>query len=183
LADMVSDSHRTSEVLSNIRALFDTEEYEQEEVDANTTASDALRLVRGELDDHGITAKADFAADLPRASGNRGQLREVLINLLRNAIEAMVADPSGDRLLTLRTKVHGGNFIAVEVEDTGPGIKPEDLDRVFEAFVTTKSKGRGLGLAISRAIVERLRGQLSVSPATPRGAVFRIVLPQMALPY
>jgi C4-dicarboxylate-specific signal transduction histidine kinase len=183
LADVVSDGHRTSEILNNIRTVFGVESYEQEEVDANATVSAALHLIRTELDDHRITTNVDLTYNLPAARGNKSQLQEVIINLLHNAIEAMVSNPESERRLTVRTKMHDANSIAVEVEDTGPGIMAEDRDRIFEAFVTTKSKGAGLGLAVSRAIVERLRGQLAIFSANPRGAIFQIVLPQMDLPH
>jgi signal transduction histidine kinase len=182
LADVVSDGHRAGEILRNIRDLFDAGESDQEAIDANDTASEALRLVRGELDAHGVTPIFDLATDLPHATGSRAKLQEVIINLLHNAIEAMASYRNSDRRLTIRTKIHNGNSIAVEIEDTGPGIKPEDRDRIFEAFVTTKSGGTGLGLALSRSIIERLSGQLSVLPANPHGAIFRVVLPQMGLP-
>jgi signal transduction histidine kinase len=183
LADVVSDGYRTGEILNNIRAIFETDTYKQEEVDANATVSAALRLIRAELDHHGIIANVDLAYNLPPARGNRSQLQEVIINLLHNAIEAMVANAEGDRRLTVRTKIQDGNSIAVEVEDNGPGIKAEDRDRIFEAFVTTKSKGTGLGLAISRTIIEHLQGRLAIFSATPHGAIFQIVLPKMDLPH
>ena len=107
-----------------------------------------------------------------------GQLQEVIINLLQNAVEAMDTVRDDRRVLTVRTERVGDKAVIVQVEDTGPGIDAKSLDKVFEAFVTTKPGGMGLGLAIFRMIIDRHGGQLSASPAHPRGAVFRMLLPQ-----
>jgi len=109
--------------------------------------------------------------------GHRGQLQEVFINLVHNAIEAMDAVDGDDRILRVRAERHGGNAIIVAVEDSGPGIDPKHLKTIFDAFITTKPNGLGLGLAICRLIIERHKGHLSVAPAEPRGSAFRIVLP------
>jgi signal transduction histidine kinase len=104
-------------------------------------------------------------------------LQEVLINLIRNAIEAMHADDGNRRMLQLRTGPHTANRIFIAVEDSGPGIDPVQLESIFDAFVTTKAEGMGLGLALSRMIIDRHAGQLSAVAAEPRGSIFRIVLP------
>jgi signal transduction histidine kinase len=109
--------------------------------------------------------------------GHRGQLQEVLINLVGNAIEAMHADRDSPRVLRVSAQRHAGNKLVVAVEDSGPGIDPQQAANIFDAFVTTKSHGLGLGLALCRMIVERHAGQLSAVPAQPRGSIFRIVLP------
>jgi len=114
---------------------------------------------------------------LPFVMGHRGQLQEVFINLVHNAIEAMDAVDGDDRILRVRAERHGGNAIIVAVEDSGPGIDPQQLKTIFDAFITTKPNGLGLGLAICRLIIERHKGHLSVAPAEPRGSAFRIVLP------
>jgi signal transduction histidine kinase len=120
-------------------------------------------------------------ADLPAITGHRGQLQEVLVNLIRNAVEAMCADQYADndsrRALRVSSQPHGTNKVVVAVEDSGPGIDPKHAAGIFDAFMTTKAKGMGLGLALSRMIVERHGGQLSVSAAQPRGSIFRLVLP------
>jgi signal transduction histidine kinase len=136
-----------------------------------------LNGLQRELDDHGIETAHDLASGLPQVTGHRGQLQEVLINLVRNAIEAMQADESNRRALQLRTGPHGSNRIFVVVQDSGPGIDPVQLESIFDAFVTTKAHGMGLGLALSRMIIDRHAGQLSAVPAEPRGSIFRIVLP------
>ena len=115
-------------------------------------------------------------SDLPHITGHRGQLQEVFINLVRNAIEAMDTVKDGRRTLQVTAKRHGDDVV-VQVEDSGPGIDPRQMDSIFDAFITTKPNGMGLGLAICRMIIERHAGQLSASPAHPRGTIFQVILP------
>ena len=136
-----------------------------------------LRALRGELDVHGVTPRAELTSNLPLVTGHRGQLEEVLLNWARNASEAMDAVEKGSRLLRVRTRHDGRDAITVAVEDTGPGIDPEKLDGIFDPFVTTKPHGMGLGLAICRMIIEQHGGQLSVQSGKERGALFQIILP------
>lgn len=174
---MVGESHRASQVFDNIRALFDKTDQGHEPIDVIYLVRSVLRGLQGELDDHGITGRLDLPHDLPPITGHKGQLQEVLINLIRNAIEAMQADGGSHRLLHLSARRDGADKLIVAVEDSGPGIDPKQAANIFDAFVTTKPRGMGLGLALSRMIVERHGGQLSVAPAQPHGAIFRVVLP------
>ena len=174
---IVNDSHRASQVFDNIRTLFGKADRGYEPIDMNDLVRGVLNGLQRELDDHGIAIAHDLASDLPQVTGHRGQLQEVLINLVRNAIEAMHADDGNRRVLQLRTGPHTGNRIFVAVEDSGPGIDPIQLENIFDAFVTTKAEGMGLGLALSRMIIDRHAGQLSAAAAEPRGSIFRIVLP------
>jgi signal transduction histidine kinase len=174
---IVNDSHRASQVFDNIRALFGKADRGYESIDMNDLVRGVLSSLQRELDDHGVETAHDLASDLPQVTGHRGQLQEVLINLIRNAIEAMQADEGNRRALQLRTGPHGSNRIFVVVQDSGPGIDPVQLESIFDAFVTTKAQGMGLGLALSRMIIDRHAGQLSAVPAEPRGSIFRIVLP------
>lgn len=174
---MVKDSHRASQVFDNIRTLFGKADQGHEPIDVNELARGVLQALREELKDHRITTQAELASELPFVMGHRGQLQEVFINLVHNAIEAMDAVDDDHRILHVRAERHGGNAITVAVEDSGPGIDPKQLKTIFDAFITTKPNGLGLGLAICRLIVERHKGQLSVAPSEPRGSVFRIVLP------
>jgi signal transduction histidine kinase len=183
LNDIQSDSRRTDEILGGIGALFRKGDRGQERVDVNETALAALRALRGALNEHGVSIRTELKPDLPHVVGHRGQLQEVMINLLQNALEAMDAIQDDRRVLTVRTRRDRDEAVVVEVEDTGPGIDAKSLDKVFDAFVTTKSGGMGLGLAICRMIIDRHGGQFSSSPAHPRGAVFRVVLPQGRLPH
>jgi two-component system NtrC family sensor kinase len=173
---MVRDSHRASQMFDNIRALFGKADEGHKPFDVNTLARDVLQTLRDELNEQGVTTHAALQSGLPPITGHRGQLQEVLINLVRNAIEAMDAVKNGERILQVTAKRHGDG-VAVQVEDTGPGIDPRQMDSIVDAFITTKPNGMGLGLAICRMIIERHAGQLSVAPAHPRGSVFQIVLP------
>jgi signal transduction histidine kinase len=110
--------------------------------------------------------------------GHSGQLEEVIVNLIQNAVDAMDSVDNDRRVLRVRTE-HKGDAISVAIEDTGPGIDPKNSDNIFDAFFTTKPHGMGLGLAICRMIIERHKGQLAVSSANPHGALFRVMLPQV----
>ena len=174
---MVNASHRASAVFDNIRALFGSADQVREPIDMNKMILGSLRALKGELNDHGVTSRVDLASELPFVMGQRGQLEEVLLNLGRNAIEAMDAIEIGSRALRVRTQLGDRDTIIVVVEDTGPGIASEKLGIIFDAFITTKPKGMGLGLAICRMIVERHGGQLSATSDGKNGASFEFVLP------
>jgi signal transduction histidine kinase len=177
LDSIVEDSHRASRILNDIRALFFKTDSGHEPIDVNEISSRVLRLLHEELKAHGIATRVELASDLPRVMGHMGQLQEVLVNLLQNAMEAMTAVKAGRRRLWLRTERHGDDAIIVEVKDSGPGINPANLNEIFDAFFTTKSHGTGLGLAICRMIIERHGGQLSASSDGTHGALFQFVLP------
>jgi signal transduction histidine kinase len=178
IGDVFNDAMRAGEVLEGTRALFGKIVAKQEPVDVNDMVLRTLRLLRQTFVDHGVRTNAELASEIRPLRGARGQLQEVLINLFQNAIEAMDTVIEDHRILTVRTAQGRGNAILIEVEDTGPGIAPENANRLFGAFVTTKPTGMGLGLAICRTIVERHGGRLSTVPAHPRGTIFRIALPQ-----
>jgi signal transduction histidine kinase len=114
---------------------------------------------------------------LPKIFAHKCQLQEVLINLVRNAIEAMQADKNDHRVLRVSSERHRDDGIILLIEDSGPGIDPKRAENIFDAFVTTKSHGMGLGLALCRLIIDRHSGELSALPAHPRGSIFRIALP------
>jgi C4-dicarboxylate-specific signal transduction histidine kinase len=177
LQDVQADCRRANEILEDIRNLFGRGDQTQERIDVNETVLAALRTMRWTFDEHGVSVRTDLKPDAPHVVGQRGQLQEVIINVLQNAVEAMAAIKDDRRLLTVRTRRDGDKTI-VEVEDTGPGIDAQTLDKVFDAFVTTKPGGTGLGLAICRMIVDRHGGELSASLGHSRGALFRMVLPQ-----
>jgi signal transduction histidine kinase len=181
LKEVQSDGQRANQILQDICALFGTGDQPQERIDVNETSVATLWALRGVLKEHGVSVRTELNPDLPHIVGHRGQLQEVIINLLQNAVEAMDAIQDDRRILTVRTRRDGDKAIALEVEDSGPGIGADSVDKVFDAFVTTKPGGMGLGLAICRMIIDRHEGQLSVSPAHPHGAVFRVVLPQRGL--
>jgi signal transduction histidine kinase len=178
LQDIVSDSHRASKIFDNIREIIRTNEQERKPIDVNDMALGALRLLRRDLEDHGIITHADLMPALPRVMGHMGQLQEVVLNLVQNAVEAMDAVEEGSRVLRLKTQRDGRDAIIVAVQDSGPGIDPEQLDNIFDTFVTTKPQGMGVGLAICRMIVERHGGRLSAwSDKKGGGALFQFMLP------
>ena len=184
LNDVISESHRASQIFDNICGLFGSAEQEQEPIDVNEIALGALGILREELKENGIITRAELTSELPLVMGHKGQLQEVILNLIRNAIEAMDAVEDGRRTLRVRTENHDRDAIVVAIEDSGPGIAPESLDGIFEPFVTTKAHGRGLGLAICRMIVQRHEGQLSVSSLGKKsGALFKFTLPIKSAAY
>jgi signal transduction histidine kinase len=174
---MIGDSHRANQVFDNIRALFGKADEGHKLIDVNQLIRDVVAGFQGDLLQHGITADLRLQEDLPKIVAHKGQLHQVLINLVRNAIEAMQADKNDHRLLQLSSGHHGDDKIILSIEDSGPGIDPRHAENIFDAFITTKAHGMGLGLALCRMIIERHSGELSVSPAHPRGSIFHIVLP------
>lgn len=183
LSKIISDSHRASQVFDNIRALFgkvDDKGYEL--IDMNEIVLEVLHTLRGELKDRVITVRTELTPQQPLVVGHRGQLQEVLLNLVRNAIEAMDAIKDGRRVLQVKTERHDDpDKIVVAVEDSGPGIDPEKLEGIFDAFVSTKPQGMGLGLAICRMIIDRHDGKLSAWSGKRRGAVFQFILPTQSV--
>ncbi len=177
LNKIVRDGHRASQIFDNIRDLFRASDQGRVLIDVNEIVLGILDIMQGELTEHHITTRTEFMPESPRVIGHRGQLQEVLLNLIRNAIEAMNANKHGDRVLRLTTERRKGDGIAIKVMDTGPGIDPHTLDKIFDAFVTTKPQGMGLGLAICRMIIERHGGQLLASSGREGGAQFEMILP------
>ena len=176
LTRIQGEGHRTSEVFESIRALFQTGDRGRRRLDVNEIIVEVLESLRGELKAHGVQTRSELN-ELPHIDGHRGQLREVIFNLIHNALEAMDATTDRSRVLRVSTELRGREAVAVAVEDSGPGIDPKKLDGIFAAFVTTKSHGTGLGLAICRMIVEQHGGQLTASSDGKSGARFQFVLP------
>jgi len=177
LNDMKSDTHRTSEVLEGIRALFGKSNQKREQVEVNELILGVLQSSRKELQDHGVETRLELASELPLVEVHRRQVEEVIFNLVHNAIEAMDVTTDRDRVLRVTTALSGRDSIAVAVRDSGPGIDPKRLDSIFGAFFTTKSHGMGLGLAICRMIIEHHRGQLTASSDGKNWSLFQFVLP------
>ena len=174
---MVESSMRASEVFDSIRALFSDVDQERQPVDMNQLAAEALDLLREELNAYGIETSVQQTPQLPSITGQKGQLREVIINLIQNAIDAMKAVSDRRRILRVNTDHHGNETIAISVEDTGPGIKSEKMESIFDPFFSTKSKRMGLGLAICKSIIERHHGKILVSSEIDGGARFQLIFP------
>jgi C4-dicarboxylate-specific signal transduction histidine kinase len=177
LNGMISDCHRVSDVFDTIRALFRRVDQRRQPIVVNEIALEVLQSMREELTDHGVATETELTSELPLVDGHRSQLRQVLFNLVHNAVESMDNTTDRNRVLRLITKVHGRDAIVVAVEDSGPGIDPNRLEGIFDPFITTKADGMGLGLAICRMIVERHGGQLSALSDGKNGARFQFVLP------
>lgn len=177
LNDIISDGQRTSEVLDGIRGLFRKVDQNRQPIDMNEIILSALHLLRGELKDRGVATRIELTSKLPHVDGNRNQMRQVLLILMRNSLEAMHATTERARVLRVRTELCARDAIAIAVEDSGPGIDPKHLSGIFDAFFTTKEHGMGLGLAICRMIVQRHGGQITASSDVNRGASFRFILP------
>jgi PAS domain S-box-containing protein len=180
LNQMMDDCNRVSEVFDTIRGLFRRVDQKREPIVVNEIVRDVLQSMREALKDHGIATETDLAPELQRVDGHRNQLRQVISNLIHNAIESMDNTMDGRRVLRVIAKSQGPDAIVVAVEDSGPGIDPSGLDSVFDPFITTKPDGMGLGLAICRMIVERHDGKLSALSDGKNGARFELVLPVIA---
>jgi signal transduction histidine kinase len=174
-------ARRVNETLDGFRSLFGRVEQKRQLVNMNDVILDVLKLSRTELSDHRILARTELTTGLPAIHGNGNQLHQLIYNLVHNAIEAVSEVASRDGMLEIRTGILDRNAIIVEVLDNGPGIDPRQLANVFEAFVTTKPHGIGLGLAICRKIVERHGGQILASSVRPHGTNFRIQLSSSSL--
>ena len=177
LFDRISDAgFRANEVFENFLSLFRGGKQGHQPLDMNALALEAVQLLRNELDDHNIVTHTMLAPELPAIQGNRGQLREVILNLVQNSIEAM-ATTKRRRVISVVTSRNGSDSISISLQDTGPGIDPHKLASIFDPFVTTKAKGTGLGLAICKMIIEQHGGKLSAASDMHDGARFEITLP------
>jgi PAS domain S-box-containing protein len=177
LNGVMDDCLRVSEVFDTIRALFRRVDQKREPTVVNGIVLDVLQSMREELTDHGVTTETELAPELQLVDGHRNQLRQVIFNLIHNAIESMDNTIDRSRVLRVITKSCDPDAITVAVEDSGPGISPGQLDSIFDPFITTKADGMGLGLAICRMIVERHGGKLSALSDGKSGARFQFVLP------
>lgn len=176
LGRISDDGHRAGEAIDGIRALFRKGHQGQQQIDVNEIVRGVLQSLADELKEREIDCRPELA-ELPPVDGHRGQIQEVVFNLVQNAIEAMSSMTDRGRILHVRSEPHGRDAVAVSVEDSGPGIDPGRLDEIFGAFVTTKPHGMGLGLAICRMIAEHHGGELTAASDGKTGAMFRFVLP------
>jgi len=173
---IVKDGKRAGEIISRIRQLFKKGTSQRELVDVNEIIQEMIVLLRGETTRYNILVGTDVAADLPQVIGDRVQLQQVLMNLMINGIEAM-KDSDGTRELTIKSEPAETDRVLVSVNDTGAGLPLQQADQIFTAFFTTKPHGTGMGLSISRSIVESHGGRLWAANNSPRGASFCFALP------
>ena len=177
LQRIVRDGHRAAEVIESIRSLFRVADQERSPISINAIIFEVLGLVGAELRSERVLVVTDLAADLPVVSASKGQLQQVILNLVTNAVEAMRPITDRARVLKVSSTFISGQGVLIDVADSGMGVEPKNLDGLFDAFFTTKPHGTGMGLAICRSIVEAHHGRLSASPNEPHGAVFRFTLP------
>jgi C4-dicarboxylate-specific signal transduction histidine kinase len=175
ITEIVNDGTRASAVISRIRGLLVKESPRRTELDINAIIQEVITLLRNELKRNRIQLRTELAANLPRVQGDPVQLQQVLINLIMNAVEAMRPSPERPRRILIRSG-KDADGVLVQVQDSGPGIELEVADRIFEPFFTTKTEGIGMGLAISRSIIESHGGHLSIA-RTSEGALFQFILP------
>jgi C4-dicarboxylate-specific signal transduction histidine kinase len=148
-------------------------------VDVNEVIRDVLALAHRELITGGVATRTELAPDLPIVLGDRVQLQQVLLNLIMNAIDAMITIKDRPRTLVIKSARDAENVL-VEVQDSGRGLDPTQASRIFDSFFTTKPEGIGMGLSISRSIVEAHGGRLQAEPGPSHGAVFQVILPKAA---
>jgi signal transduction histidine kinase len=177
LGRIVEDGKRAGNVISGIRALIHKVPSRKDWFDLNEAILEMLVLTRSEALRHGISLQTRLAPRLPMVQGDRTQLQQVILNLILNAIEAMGDLDDGTRELWISTETEASGGVLVTVRDSGPGLDPADVERVFQAFYTTKPKGMGMGLAICRSMVEAHGGRMWASANESRGAVFQFTLP------
>ena len=177
LNPMVDDARRASQIIAGVRAMFTKDTGELAPLDINDVVRDVLVLVHGELQGQHVAEQINLFGHPLVVRGNRVQLQQVLLNLFMNAIEAMSSVNDRPRTLSVNSAIQDTNRVLLMVCDSGPGINPADLDRVFDAFFTSKPTGMGMGLAICRSIIEAHGGRLWASQGHSGGAAFHMTLP------
>jgi C4-dicarboxylate-specific signal transduction histidine kinase len=176
---MAKDATRVADIVSRIRLLFRNVRPLRELVDVNEVIREMIVLLRGEATQYAISVQAELASDLPQIMGDRVQLQQVLMNLLLNGMEAM-KDVDATRELIINSQLAKNEQVVVSVSDTGVGLPPQQAEQIFNAFFTTKPNGTGMGLRISRSIIESHGGRLWAANNSARGASFCFTLPTKA---
>ena len=174
---VIGDGKRAADILSRIRAFSRKAPARKEDLEINEAILEIMGLTRVAMSEHSVSVKMQLSEGLPHVLGDRVQLQQVILNLMMNAIEAMSEVEEGPRELLISTSDAELGSVLVEVSDTGPGLPPANLARIFEAFYTTKASGLGMGLSICRSIIQNHGGRLWATPNQPRGTVFCMMLP------
>lgn len=182
LKDIIEADNRAGETIYRMRTLFRKGKVQNTAIDLNATVREVLKFLNSDLINNLVTAQTDLEPGLPPINGDRVQLQQVLINLIANGCDAMRAVDVADRALLLRTTHGPDNIVEVMVSDRGCGIPPKRLNGVFEPFVTTKSQGMGLGLAVCQTIVGAHGGRIWATNNADRGTTFHITLPGASVP-
>ena len=176
----IRDGNRASDVITRLRALFSKEEFTLESLDLNEVTREVIALSLSDLQRNRVALQSELAEDLPTITGDRIQLQQVILNLLRNASDAMVGVHDRPRQLLIRTEREDGDRVRVSVRDAGVGVDPQSMNKLFDPFYTTKSDGMGIGLSVSRSIIERHHGRLWAEPNDGSGATFSFSIPRGA---
>jgi C4-dicarboxylate-specific signal transduction histidine kinase len=178
LKRIVSDGHRAGKVIASIRSMFEKDRGETNLLTVNDLIDEVLNLVNGELASHQISLQKEMHDGLPKVMADRVQMQQVLLNLIMNAIEAMSSITNRERVLMVKSEEFESDYVLMTLQDSGTGIDPAHMDRIFDAFFTTKDRGMGMGLSICRSIIESHGGQLWASPHSPHGTIFYVKLPK-----
>ncbi|MGF6482299.1 PAS domain S-box-containing protein [Paraburkholderia sp. JPY419] len=174
---VVADAIRAGDVLSRIRELVTKAPQHKDTLRISEAIVEVVELSRGDLTENDVSVQLAFSENLPMVRGDRVQLQQVMLNLILNALEAMTSETGAPRELLIETAQNGSGGVRVTVRDSGPGIAPENIERIFDPFYTTKSGGMGMGLSICRSIVEAHGGRMWADANTSSGSVFQILLP------
>jgi PAS domain S-box-containing protein len=181
LVDMIGNSHRAADVIQRIRALCRKAEPQKAPLDLNEVIDEVLYLIQREVIEHGVAMRRELAPNIAPVLGDRVELQQVIINLVMNGMEAMSSVANGKRDLMIRSQ-QNIDEVLVAVEDSGVGIAPENVDRLFNSFYTTKPSGMGMGLSICRSIIEAHGGKLWAASNSGPGATFQFTLPRRQEP-
>jgi signal transduction histidine kinase len=176
LEDISSEGHRAGQIIDSMRQVL-AASHAAETVSVEELVNESLLLLHAEIEAHHVSLRLEADPNLPAVRGDRGRLLQVLVNLEMNALESMQAVTNRARQLRVRSTRNGASGVAISVEDSGTGILPEHMPRIFEPFFSTKPRGVGLGLAICRAIVDAHGGKISLTSGSQGGSEFRVVLP------
>ncbi len=176
---IVKDGLRAGDVIRQIRGLIKNVPPQKVRLDINETVLEAVALMRGELQRTGVLLQTELAENLPLIEGDRIQLQQVLLNLIINAVQAMSDVSDNVRELQISTRKDASDNVLVAVRDSGPGLTPQSLERLFDAFYTTKTGGMGMGLSICRSIIEAHSGKVWAAADATRGAIFQFILPPL----
>jgi PAS domain S-box-containing protein len=174
----IRDGNRASEVIARLRALFSNKKTTIEQVNLNEAAREVIALSLNRIQKNRVALRVDLASDLPLVTGNRVQLQQVIVNLLQNGLDAMSTVDDRPRQLVVRTERDEGDRVRLSVQDAGVGFDPKVANRLFETFYTTKSDGMGVGLSVSRSIIQRHQGCLQATPNNGPGATFSFSIPR-----
>jgi C4-dicarboxylate-specific signal transduction histidine kinase len=176
----IRDGNRAADVITRLRALFSKRKVVNEQVDLNEAASEVVALLLSQLQKSSVAVRSELAEDLPSILGDRVQLQQVIMNLLQNACDAMKSVHERSRQLLLQTQRDGADHVRLSVRDSGSGLNPETVNRLFDAFYTTKNGGMGIGLSVSRSIIENHDGRIWAELNDGPGATFSFSVPRSA---